>query len=240
VYARDVRVKRGFRGLQGAPPGGERGVVTGLSRQSRSRLIFTSRNLLDLTHMVTLTYPAEYTNSGRRVKRDWAAFRKWMRRTAPNIAGLWVLEFQERGAPHLHVFVTGGLPYNAVAAAWYRIVGSGDEKHLRAGTRVERLYAPTAVATYASKYAAKWDQKGVPEEFQHVGRMWGLFGGLRLDCEIVHGRLRDVASTLRVVRTVRDRDRKRWGLRRRRDGGRRGFVALDAANATRYLLARIA
>jgi len=130
------------------------------------------------------------------------------------------------------------LPKGRVSAAWYRIVGSGDQKHLRAGTRVEELYVPTAVATYASKYAAKWDQKDVPEEFQHVGRMWGLFGGLRLERKVVHGRLRVVAPTLRVVRYVRDRCRQRWGLRRRRDGGRRGFVAWDAANATRYLLAR--
>jgi hypothetical protein len=186
--------------------------------------------------MATLTYPAEYTDSGRRVKRDWAAFRKWMRRAAPALNGLWVLEFQQRGAPHLHVFLSGPLDYRQVSRVWYRIVASGDERHLRAGTRVEALRVSTAVATYAAKYASKWEQKDVPEDFKYVGRMWGLFGGLRLQRRTVHGRISQVAPMIRVVRRVRDRKRETWGLRKRVDGGRRGFIAWDVGPAARWLI----
>jgi len=60
-----------------------------------------------------------------------------------------------------------------VSGTWYRIVGSGDYKHLQAGTRVERVRKPGGASRYAVKYALKMYQKLVPAEYQNVGRFWG-------------------------------------------------------------------
>lgn len=60
-----------------------------------------------------------------------------------------------------------------VSAAWYRIVGSGDTRHLAAGTRVEHVRKPDGAARYAVKYALKMRQKTCPKEYRNVGRFWG-------------------------------------------------------------------
>jgi hypothetical protein len=60
-----------------------------------------------------------------------------------------------------------------VSATWYRIVGSGDTRHLAAGTRVERIRKVDGAARYAVKYALKMYQKTVPPEYRNVGRFWG-------------------------------------------------------------------
>ena len=59
-----------------------------------------------------------------------------------------------------------------IAAAWYRIVDSGDERHLQAGTSCERIRKPDGAARYAVKYAYKMRQKKVPLEYRNVGRFW--------------------------------------------------------------------
>ena len=56
---------------------------------------------------------------------------------------------------------------------WYRIVGSGDEKHLQAGCRTERLRKPDGARRYVVKEATKMYQKVVPAEYRNVGRFWG-------------------------------------------------------------------
>ena len=234
VFFRDVRIKRGvpWREHKG---GGGRGVVLGLSRQARARLMHYARNLPQLTHMLTLTYPGVFTNDGRRVKRDWAAFRKWLRRAYPEIGGLWILEFQRRGAPHLHAFISGPIPYREVATRWYEIVGSGDARHIEAGTSIELLRKPTAVASYAAKYATKLEQKEVPREFRQVGRMWGHFN-IEIPSQTYAGPRDDMAILVRMVRRVRDAQRRAHGLRRLRDDGRLGFTAYDSANGARQLI----
>lgn len=71
--------------------------------------------------MVTLTYPSEWQKwapCGRTVHRHREAFKeRWRRRWGEPVRGVWVREFQERGAPHLHLYV--GLP-DAVSDDEYR------------------------------------------------------------------------------------------------------------------------
>jgi hypothetical protein len=235
VFSRDVRIKRGVPWSDARRGGGGRGAILGLSRQSRGRLLHYARNLPQLTHMLTLTYPGVFTDDGRRVKRDWAAFRKWLRRAHPAIGGLWILEFQRRGAPHLHAFINGPIPREEVSRRWYEVVGSGDERHLRAGTKIEALRKPTAVASYAAKYAAKLEQKEVPREFRRVGRMWGRFN-IEVPSQMYAGAREDIAILVRMVRRIRDAQRRTAGLLRRRDSGIVGFTAYDSANGARQLI----
>lgn len=173
-----------------------RGKVREFSARSRRRLAEVAHDLGELhapDWMVTLTMPGEWQSvcpDGRVFKRHVLAWRRrldrWLRRGGfDSWSGLWFLEFQERGAPHLHVILWGpglcDLGARAfaewVSASWAAVVGHRDpverEKHLRAGTRVELMRRPHF--GYAVKYARKLEQKRVPDGFRDVGRFWGLW-----------------------------------------------------------------
>jgi hypothetical protein len=134
--------------------------------------------------MCTLTYPGEFPRDGRVVKRHLdcfvkRAFRYWVEGREPKSC-FWFLEFQERGAPHFHLFLNFTIPAVLVSQWWYEIVGSGDERHLLAGTRIEAMRSGRyGTVSYASKYAAKVEQKEVPPNFVNVGRFWGIYGDRR-------------------------------------------------------------
>lgn len=181
LYKCDVVVRRtGGRRNHDPPP---RGDVVHFSYKARQRLAFVAANTpVRFLTMITLTYPSEYSNDGLAVKRHFREFLQFCRRDLGTPFYLWFLEFQRRGAPHLHLLLDWPLPRSRqavqavrfrVASTWYRIVGSGDEKHLAAGTRTERLRSSEGGARYAVKYACKMRQKVVPVQYQNVGRFWG-------------------------------------------------------------------
>ncbi len=117
---------------------GKRGKINAFSDNSCKRLKFQLRNTVHLFDgMVALTYPADFPYDGKIVKRDLDVMRKRVARRG--MAALWVLEFQGRGAPHMHVLVKGKVNKQWLSRAWYEIVGSGDEKHLRAGTTYQHI-----------------------------------------------------------------------------------------------------
>lgn len=153
------------------------------SKKSRKRLAFVANNTrVVFRTMVTLTYPKEYPTDGKTVKTHLNAFLVWCRRRLDSPSYLWFLEFQKRGAPHIHLLFDAPLPthkdervqlFNDVSQAWYRIVDSGDFYHLQAGTRCERIRKPDGAARYCLKYCYKMEQKCVPSEYRNVGRFWG-------------------------------------------------------------------
>jgi len=159
--------------------GGTRGKITTFSKASRRRLMQTIAKLRRNAYptFVTLTYPAEWPSDPTEWKRHLKVFRLRLGRKFPGVCFIWRLEFQKRGAPHYHLLVWGA-PYGKllewVSLAWYQVVDSGDEKHLRAGTRVERIRSFKQVMRYASKELGKVSQ--VVNEYHGVGRWWGVFG----------------------------------------------------------------
>jgi hypothetical protein len=97
-----------------------------------------------------------------------------MRKDYPGIKYVWFMEFQERGAPHFHIFTTCAVPGRTyLSPLWYHIVNSGDKRHLVAGTQVKALENSETAITYATSYANKSTQKVTPEGFKGVGRFWG-------------------------------------------------------------------
>lgn len=135
-------------------------------------------------HMVTLTYPFCYPSNGIEVKEHLRRFIQELRRYAKrnkqfnkSWSVFWFLEFQNRGAPHFHLFTTSRTPKEFVSKRWYEIVKSEDERHHRAGTKCETLRAGrNGASSYASKYATKNIQKIVPDGYENVGRFWGIQG----------------------------------------------------------------
>ena len=253
VYLRDVQVKRKRQQTLSRAGGGTRAKIRDFSARSARELLFRARNVEGLTTMMTLTYPGEFPTDGRKVKRDWAALRRWL--VHRGLGGLWWLEFQQRGAPHLHVYVNGRVELGELAKAWYRIVDSGDPRHLVAGTRVETIRNTHAVGAYAAKYTHKAEQKEVPPNYQEVGRFWGLFGGVKVlpvvQVEGCSDRLNEETGELvqvggaavqavRVVRQVYRVNRRENGLRPpRKDKGKHGFRAWDIGPSVRGYLERV-
>jgi hypothetical protein len=133
--------------------------------------------------MICLTYPKEFPTDGLKVKEDLHRFLGWLRRDTGRCSYLWFLEFQKRGAPHIHIMIDVQFPRDKpealkafrfrVSATWYRHVGSEDYKHLQAGTNVQRIRKKDGARFYCVKYASKMNQKRVPEAYQNVGRLWG-------------------------------------------------------------------
>jgi hypothetical protein len=181
LYKNDVVVKR--RGVRTIPPDAIRGKVKEFSKASRQRLAFVASNTsVPFRTMVTLTYPADWPHDGKRVKQDLRRFLSWMQRVSLKCDYLWFLEFQKRGAPHVHILTDYPLPRKRqelksyrlhLAHKWYAICETGDRKHLLAGTSVETLRSAEGGARYAVKYAQKMRQKTVPEGYQDCGRFWG-------------------------------------------------------------------
>jgi len=153
-----------------------RGKVTKFSRRSRTNLMRTlakiSKKKLPL--FVTLTYPAEYPEDHEVYKADLDKFFKRLKYRFSEFACIWKLEFQKRGAPHYHLLVWGLSIHTRqiISKLWYEVVSSGDEKHLRAGTQVQRIRSWRGVMSYASKYMGKLETN----EQGHPGRFWGVSG----------------------------------------------------------------
>lgn len=132
-------------------------------------------NALSRSLFVTLTYPREFPLEPTTLKHHFDAFSKRLRRTFPRSSAIWKLEYQKRGAPHYHLVVMG-VPFLArqwLSRAWAEVVGTGDERHLRAGTQVARCFSARKAVTYAAKYVAKVADS-VPAS--HRGRFWGAIG----------------------------------------------------------------
>lgn len=195
-----------------------RGVIGEWSSGSRRRM---ARTIAELDYsrwhedggilaMVTLTLPGDWLTvapTGRAFKRMIEVFRRrWTRAVGP-WRGLWKLEFQRRGAPHLHALMrvpatVGGRRFEEwLSATWADVVNHPDPveraKHLAAGTRVDfsgmRFSDPRRTALYFAKHSAKTlDDK----EYQHVvpeawraegagpGRFWGVWGLSRATAEV--------------------------------------------------------
>lgn len=181
IYSNDVVVVRRGDGRSRDPP--PRGEITYFSRRSRQRLAFVAANTeTKFKTMITLTYPNAWPSDGLHVKSQLHCFLQWIRRNCDAPLYLWFLEFQKRGAPHIHLLIDWPLPTRKlhksqfrirVANAWYRLVASGDPLHRKAGTRTERIRLPNGAARYAVKYAFKMKQKVVPVDYRNVGRFWG-------------------------------------------------------------------
>lgn len=185
VYANDLVV---IRSRKMAHKLGKRQQIKELSKQSLKRLAFVASNTqTEFRTMLTLTYPSNFPSDGRKVKDDLRKMLDTLRNEWGDFHYLWFLEFQRRGAPHLHV-LTDVLPWSweqlgrerfFISATWYAIVDSGDINHLYAGTRFERLRKADGGKRYAVSYARKPHQKIVPRDYWNVGRFWGYSPGVK-------------------------------------------------------------
>lgn len=175
IYDHDAKIIRTDEELtkKKRKGGGLRKSITKFSKQSAKNLKFHMNNSkIKFSNMITLTYPNEYPCNGIEVKYHLNRFTKFLK--TKNCQYTWVIEFQKRGAPHFHLITDTYIDKQEVAQEWFNIVNSGDEKHLQAGTRTERLrLGRVGAKSYVRKYINKSEQKEVPEDYKNVGRFWG-------------------------------------------------------------------
>ncbi len=189
VLPADVRVMRDF-GPQDQPEhlrDLKRGAVQMFSPRSAARLTRTARNAMpQLVSQMCLTYH-EANPDGATAKKHLRAWLKALLRAAPGVGYLWILEFQTRGVPHFHVWLTA--PYSEalwkrLGAAWNRVAEPLSQEHLwwhtqaRVDPRTGKLQRSFMAwdmkgAGYLRKYMSKEAQKCVPDGFGFVGRFWG-------------------------------------------------------------------
>lgn len=134
---------------------------------------------------VTLTYPERFPGE-RQAKRDLDVFIKRLGRRFPDVAGVWKIEPQQRGAPHFHLLIWN-VPLHElrkfVPLAWHEIAGQGDPKHLLwhlGGLGNQFCVQPARKGVKAFWYASKYISKEVAQDCQHWGRWWGVFFRERL------------------------------------------------------------
>jgi hypothetical protein len=196
-------------------PNPHRPAITEWSRKSRAAMCraFAELDYTPLVEcgrvpaMVTLTYPGDWESvapTGASVKRHMALWRKRFQREWGEPARyIWKLEFQRRGAPHIHLWMA---PPHAVGRSgcefrewlsrvWAEIVAHPDAeqraRHFLAGTAVDirnglRACDPKRLAVYFTKHSSP-NQLG-DKEYQHIvpdawrkpghgpGRFWGVHG----------------------------------------------------------------
>lgn len=167
--------------------GGPRGRVCGYSRASRRRLLDLLNQLKRASVVgalfVTLTYPDLFDADPAVWHRDLKVMLQRLERRYPAACTVWRLELKRRQsgqnagawAPHFHLLVLNvpRVSLEWLSRSWYDVVGSGDPRHLRAGTSAERARTFNAVAAYILKYCGKAQEEGFDG---WTGRVWGVSG----------------------------------------------------------------
>nr|WP_253847331.1 hypothetical protein [Mycobacterium gordonae] len=190
-------------------------VITEWSRKSRSAMCRTFAELDysplvesgRVPAMVTLTYPGHWevvAPDGASVKRHMVLWRKRFQREYGEPARyIWKLEFQRRGAPHIHLWMAPPMSLGRsgrgfaqwLSATWAQIVDHPDSaqkaRHRLAGTAIDvrnglKACDPKRLAIYFTKHSSP-NLHG-DKEYQHIvpdlwrrpghgpGRFWGAYG----------------------------------------------------------------
>lgn len=223
----DLDVDRVAADLAGGSVGGpliEGKRITAWSSKSRSRMQQQLRRF-DFTPLfadglepalVTLTMPGTGNDGDRdywqKITPTPTAFKSLINRFVgayryswgSAIQGVWKMEFQHRGAPHVHILMTppagvsrgrnGGLEFRVwLSREWARIVGATGEarlRHEKAGTGIDYVgdgyRDPQRIARYFGKhgaFTAKEYQNEMPaiwldaiHDGAHGARFWGSWG----------------------------------------------------------------
>ncbi|UQX10651.1 rolling circle replication-associated protein [Candidatus Mycobacterium methanotrophicum] len=190
-------------------------VITEWSRKSRSAMCRTFAELdysplvesRRVPAMVTLTYPGDWeavAPDGASVKRHMVLWRKRFEREYGEPARyIWKLEFQRRGARHIHLWMapptspgrSGRGFAHWLSESWAQVVDHPDAeqkaRHLLAGTAIDvrnglKACDPKRLAIYFIKHSSpnlhgdKEYQHIVPELWRQPGRgpgrFWGVYG----------------------------------------------------------------
>lgn len=192
VFPRSLKLVRDPLMTIQPPSGGPRGEISSFTQASRRRLKFAASNAFpELISQFGMTYH-NLKPDGKTIKRHLNSFLVALRRRFPGVGYLWILEFQRRGIPHFHLYLT--LQHSAeigetLGRIWNRLVESYDHDHLAFHIH-SKNFMPWSMGTgsYLCKYLDKEAQKAVPEGFTGIGRFWGHSRGLVPEPEVIQSK----------------------------------------------------
>lgn len=166
---------------KGKPP--RRSEITSWSEDSRRRLKWTLRNTVGKWFtMITLTY--QTPPEPRQAKQHLNAFLQGLRRRG--LEYLWVLELQERGAIHFHIYTSAEwLPIADLRASWTNISGAPAQ-----AINVSPVRRPFYIIKYATKSEGNDGS---------LGRYWGT------NCRVPTEKLVIPEALHRVLRKYAER-----------------------------------
>jgi hypothetical protein len=224
-----------------------RGEILAFTLKARRRCLKTFASL-DQTRIpqkpifLTLTYPLTYPADWGVWKRHLQSFWKRLERAFPNVAGIWRIELQARGAPHFHILLFGvsWLKLDVWRAAWHEIVGNWPGHGRTQGMHVKRVKHWRQAAAYTAKYLAKSESPREAAQLRPIGRHWGVRRKERLPvaieeielCPMQYHRLRRITRDLAA--------RTHQGRRRPRGRYHGGWLNVSAATSTQLRLTLVA
>ncbi len=231
-------------------------IIDGYSRESRNRFL---KFLLSIDYekmgaplFVTATYPGEYLNDPRVWKRDLKTLVERLKRRFPNCIVIWRLEPQKRGAPHFAMFIWGCEEFETregkklFSKMWYEIVGSKDERHLRAGTNIQQETDIKKRIFYMAKYITKKEKGGEKQEFDYpVGRYWGVYNkeGLSINIEQIEIDKEIFYRTKRIIRKMLKskmaKDKHREAVKNKHNGIWASMPAKEVLKMLNYVVKAI-
>jgi len=159
-----------------------RGEIKGMSSASWGRLVLFVSRITNLSGFATLTLPGDWRKAAPTaivLKNHFNAHLKRIHRNFPQHCQghIWILEFQERGAPHFHYWTVGDPPTPEASAFlcddWERRTGAHRNEWAP-------LLKTDGAARYVGKEGGKRLQK-VPPQGWKPGRLWGHRGALQMD-----------------------------------------------------------
>jgi hypothetical protein len=200
IYSRDVRIVRAKRPQPEQKRGSRsRGKINAFSWRSRRRLGFTANNpRYAVGSQVALTYHQDFPSDGAACKSHLNTFLTWFRKNYPSVKYLWIFEFQSRGAPHFHLFLTippSDSVRKNIAVAWNRII-RGSQQNLRFQKHQRNMIPWRMDGAYVTKYLSKTYQKAVPDAFINCGRFWGCSQNFVSEPLLLHSTDLDSPSSL--------------------------------------------
>lgn len=180
-----------------------------LTKRSRDYLAFViNATKVEFRSMMVLTYGANYPRCGRQVKSDLNVMLNWVRRRLKS-EYVWFLEFQKRGAPHIHILLETDGPDSCLrydfAVQWAKTVCKRsaypycdwrDQSRRTVYSDIVRVHDHTkqwaakrsanGFVGYVTKYATKTEQKMVPSDYGNVGRFFGWSSEVRATIQPGH------------------------------------------------------
>lgn len=161
------------------PEAEKRAEVTIFSKKSQKRLAWVYANG-PWKSMITLTYHRKFPDY-KVSKKHLDVVLKTI--TRMGLSYLWVVEFQGRGFPHYHIWLSEVLragttrDYLTIANCWLRATSDyNDTEESVSFHQHPKIYTDWDVKlnlNYAAKYAEKQRQKWLPIGLDTYGRWWG-------------------------------------------------------------------
>jgi len=228
LYQMDVKVKKESTMKKGESDyeRAKKTKIMEFSKASEKRLLFICRNSGHMIKsQIALTYHFKIPETGEEIKKQIHHLLIKIQREYGKIYYLWVLEFQERGAPHFHLFTS--LPADnvicrVIGTAWNKIIKE-DEQHLRFQTDSRSMIEWKMISGkyLSSQYVSKQKQKQVPENFKDVGRFWAASRNMKPEKETLYlsgqNNMLDkiMTDTVRIVTRRYEKELKKYKIKKK-------------------------